>query len=55
MRGFVGMMLTLVILVATAVAIAQPPGPGPDDYAQSAAEDDLVTRMMAYDKDKDGS
>ena len=32
MRGFVGLMVTLVILVATAVAIAQPPGPGPDDY-----------------------
>ena len=54
MRGFVGLMVTLVILVATAVAIAQLPGPGPDDYAQSAAGGDLVTRMMAYDKDKDG-
>ena len=43
------------LLVAAALAVAQGPGRGdPRDEQRSGAADDLVTRMMVFDKDKDG-
>ncbi len=42
------------LLVAASLAIAQRQGPGRDDGPPPGESDDLVTRMMAFDKDKDG-
>jgi hypothetical protein len=49
-------MLTLGVLVAiaTSVATAQGPGRGRDSGPRPGDGDDLVVRMMAFDKDKDG-
>jgi hypothetical protein len=38
------------LVASAALAAAQPPGDGP----RPAGPDDLVTRMMAFDQDKDG-
>jgi hypothetical protein len=54
MRVLAGLMSSIVILAAASLAAAQPPGPGQEVYSQSAAGGDLVTRMMEFDKDKDG-
>lgn len=54
MRGLAGLMSCILVLTVTRVATAQPPGPGQEVYSQSATGGDLVTRMMEFDKDKDG-
>jgi hypothetical protein len=54
MRGLAGLMSSIVILAAASLVAAQPPGPGQEVYSQSATGGDLVTRMMEFDKDKDG-
>jgi hypothetical protein len=48
MRTTIAMMLTCGLLVAASLATAQGPGGGPPPA------DDLVVRMMAFDKDNDG-
>jgi hypothetical protein len=54
MRTLVGLMSSLLILAVASLVGAQPPGPGQEVYSQSATGGDLVTRMMEFDKDKDG-
>jgi EF hand len=54
MRGLAGLMSSILILTAASLVAAQPPGPGQEVYSQSATGGDLVTRMMEFDKDKDG-
>ena len=47
-------MLTGGLLLAASLAAAQRPGGGPAAARKPAGADDLVARMMAFDKDKDG-
>jgi hypothetical protein len=47
------MALTCLLLFAASFAVAQRPG-GQGAVAKSAQADELVARMMAFDKDKDG-
>jgi EF hand len=54
MRTLTGMMLTCVILLAASYAMAQRPGGGQGAAPKSGDADDLVARMMEFDKDKDG-
>jgi hypothetical protein len=55
MKTLGGIMGTLAFLVAAALATAQGPGRGdPRDEQRPDGPDDLVTRMMEFDKDKDG-
>jgi hypothetical protein len=54
MRRLAGLMSSMLILALGSLVVAQPPGPGQGVYSQSATGDDLVTRMMEFDKDKDG-
>jgi hypothetical protein len=54
MRGLAGLISWVLILNLASGATAQPPGPGQEVYSQSATGGDLVTRMMEFDKDKDG-
>jgi EF hand len=54
MRGLAGLMSSVLILNLASGATAQPPDPGQEVYSQSATGGDLVTRMMEFDKDKDG-
>ena len=55
MKTLSGMMGTCALLVAAALATAQGPGRGdPRDEQRPDEPDDLVTRMMEFDKDKDG-
>jgi len=53
MKKLTGVLLVGGVLAAARIAGAQPPG-GPGGRPPGGA-DDLVTRMMAFDKDKDGS
>jgi EF hand len=54
MRMLPGLLSCVLILVGASFTSAQPPGPGQEVYSQSATGGDLVTRMMEFDKDKDG-
>jgi hypothetical protein len=55
MRTMIGLMSAIGLLLAATLAPAQGPGRGPGrNLSKSADVDDLVTRMMAFDKDKDG-
>jgi len=54
MRGLVALTSSVLIFAAAALVAAQPPGPGQEVYSQSATGGDLVTRMMEFDRDKDG-
>jgi hypothetical protein len=54
MRKLAGLMSSMLILAVGSLVVAQPPGPGQVMYSQSATGGDLVTRMMEFDKDKDG-
>jgi EF hand len=54
MRKLAGLMSSMLILAVGSLVVAQPPGPGQEMYSQSATGGDLVTRMMEFDKDKDG-
>jgi hypothetical protein len=55
MKTLSGIIGTLAFLVAAALATAQGPGRGdPRDEQRPDGPDDLVTRMMEFDKDKDG-
>jgi len=55
MRTLTGMTMFCGLLVAVSFATAQRPGGGPGTApTKSASADDLVTRMMQFDKDKDG-
>jgi Ca2+-binding EF-hand superfamily protein len=54
MRNLTCMMLTVVLLVTGSIAAAQPGRPRSDAVSQSTSGDDLVARMMVYDKNKDG-
>ena len=54
MRNLTCMMLTVVLLVTGSIAAAQPGRPRSEGVSQSASADDLVARMMVYDKNKDG-
>ena len=49
-----GLMSSMLILAVASLVMAQSPGPGQEVYSQSATGGDLVTRMMEFDKDKDG-
>jgi hypothetical protein len=48
------MMLTFVFFAATSFAAAQGPGGGREPLPRPDGGDDLVDRMMEFDKDKDG-
>jgi len=52
MRTLIGACSLGVLLLAASLAAAQRPGQG---LSKSADVDDLVTRMMAFDADHDGS
>ncbi len=54
MRTLTAMILGGGFLLAASFAAAQRPGGGPDAPPNAAGADDLVARMMAFDKDKDG-
>jgi hypothetical protein len=55
MKTLCGLIGACALLVAASLASAQGPGRGePRDAQQAADPDDLVTRMMQFDKDKDG-
>src|SRR5262249_16134770 len=58
MRKFMCIALALVGAVLVSQAVAQPPGGRPagpgKDTAKDAANLPLVTKMMAFDKNKDG-
>jgi EF hand len=55
MKILSGMIGTLAFLIAAALATAQGPRRGdPRDEQRPDGPDDLVTRMMEFDKDKDG-
>jgi hypothetical protein len=55
MRMLTGIMLIGGLLSAASLATAQRPGGGPEaNLTKSADADDLVARMMEFDKDKDG-
>ena len=55
MKTLSGMFGTCALLIMAALAAAQGPGRGDPREAQKAAEpDDLVARMMVFDKNKDG-
>jgi EF hand len=55
MKTASGMIGTLALLIAASIATAQGPGrEGPRDEQRPGGPDDLVTRMMEFDKDKDG-
>ena len=54
MRRLVGVISSMLILAVASLVVAQPPGPGQEVYSQSATGGDLVSRMMEFDKDKDG-
>jgi hypothetical protein len=53
MRTTIGLTLICGVLVAAAFATAQRPG-GQDGSPGQSGGDDLVPRMMAFDKDADG-
>jgi hypothetical protein len=53
MRTTIGISLICGLLVAAAFALAQRPG-GQDAPPRQSGGDDLVPRMMAFDKDGDG-
>jgi hypothetical protein len=53
MRTLIGTILTCGILVAASLATAQRPGGGVPEADQKQG-DDLATRMLAFDRDKDG-
>src|SRR4051794_2129629 len=57
MRTLTGMLLTCGLVLAASVAAAQRPpgGPGDGPPPPPPGGDDFVARMMAFDKDKDGS
>src|SRR5271166_4376716 len=54
MRKLTSVMLTVALLVTASIAAAQPERPRSEAVSQSASGDDLVARMMVYDKNKDG-
>jgi EF hand len=55
MKTLTGMIGTSALLVGAALTAAQGPGRGdPRGEQRSPEPDDLVTRMMEFDKDKDG-
>ena len=55
MKTLIGMFGACALLIAASLATAQGPGRGePRDGRSPASADDLVTRMMAFDKNKDG-
>lgn len=54
MRVVAGLTSSVLILIVASVAAAQSPLPGQEAYSPSVAGGDLVTRMMEFDKDKDG-
>ncbi len=55
MKTLKGMIGTCALLIAASLAVAQGPGRGDQrDEPRAADPDDLVTRMMAFDKNKDG-
>ena len=55
MKTLCGMIGTCALLIAVSLATAQGPGRSePREARKPADTDDLVTRMMEFDKDKDG-
>ena len=55
MRTLIGMILTCGLIYAIPIATAQPPPGGSQAVLTKSADvDDLVSRMMAFDRDKDG-
>ncbi len=55
MKTLIGMFGAFALLIAASLATAQGPGRGePRDRQSPGDADDLVTRMMAFDKNKDG-
>ncbi len=55
-RTRIGMALMFGGVIAIPIAIAQRPGDGPErSLSKSADADDLASRMMAFDADKDGT
>ncbi len=56
MRILIGLIMIGVVSCAPLVAVAQGPGNGPgDSLSKSADVNDLVSRMMALDQNKDGN
>jgi hypothetical protein len=55
MKTLIGIFGSIALLIAASLATAQGPGRGEPRDGQNPgdAADDLVTRMMAFDKDKD--
>ena len=54
MRTLIGIALMSGALLAASMAVAQRPDGGPGADRKSAGADDLVARMMEFDKDGDG-
>ena len=54
MRTLIVMMVLGALGLAASFAAAQRPGGGPGAATKSSGADDLVDRMMAFDKDGDG-
>ena len=54
MRLFLAFSLVCGLLFLAVSSLAQPPGPGREGPPRPSVADDLVTRLMEFDTDKDG-
>ncbi|HJT77895.1 MAG TPA: EF-hand domain-containing protein, partial [Gemmataceae bacterium] len=54
MRTRTAILLTSGLLFVGPVVIAQPPPGGPDVPGRAPSKEEFVSRMMAFDKNKDG-